>query len=294
MEPSVSDERLRALSRLFSGIGLARVMELEDRLDPQLEFASDVARRWGTGPGALCSLLTALVSYRLAMRGEEWWRCFRDFFADHECPGDPRGAADAVGDFLKSCRGAAVARGVKLRRLERALAARPVLERLLASPREVLLADHRGLLAAVASALGQRPDDKTVVFSLKMAYYACRGTSCPGASLPMDVPIPVDVRISCASYSSGLVDVPAGSDPVRTVMAHPEVARRAWTDVALGSGIPPLHLDTVLWAIGWAPRDLGIEDARSRIYESLEPVIGDRLASAASGELARRPCRVVR
>ncbi|MDP7981678.1 MAG: N-glycosylase/DNA lyase [Conexivisphaerales archaeon] len=290
MELSVSAERGLVLSALFSEIGVGRVMRLEDELDPQLAFAADVARRWGAGPGSLCSMLTALVSYRLAMRGEDWWRCFRDFFLEHRCPPDPRGAAAAVGEFLRSCKGGVVARDVKLRRLERTLSAGPVLRRLVESPSDVILGDHRGLLSSLAASLGQRPEDKTIVFSLKMAYYACRGTSCPGAMLPADVPIPVDVRVSCASYSSGLVDVPPGVDPVRAIMSHPDVARRAWSTISRSSGVPPLHIDTVIWAVGWAPRELEVDEARAAIHRSLEPSLGPRLAAAVARELTVRAC----
>ncbi|MGC9116573.1 MAG: N-glycosylase/DNA lyase [Conexivisphaera sp.] len=288
----MSEPRVRAVSEAFSEVGLDRVLAVEESLDPQFAFAADVARRWGAGPGSLCSMLAALVTYRLAMRGEEWWECFRDFFSGHECPGDPEGAARAVGQFLSSCRGGVVARDTKLRRLGKALAAGRWLRLVAESPREAILGEYGGLLSAIASALGQRPDDKTVVFSLKMAYYACRGSACPGAVLPMDVQIPVDVRVSCVSHSSGIIDVPPGADPVRTIMSRPEAARRAWSEVSRASGIPPLHLDTVIWRIGWAPRDLPVRDARAAAAGSLEPVLGPSLSARLAGELIVRGCRV--
>ncbi len=290
MELRISPERESALSELFSEIGLGRVMRVEEELDPQLACAADVARRWGAGPGALCAMLTALVSYRLAMRGEEWWRCYRDFFAERPCPPDPRGAASAVGDFLRSCRGGILSRDAKLRRLGRVLSAEPALRRLVDSPADAILAGYRGLLSAVAGALGQDWEDKTVVFSLKMAYYACRGTSCPGSALPAEVPIPVDVRVSCASYSSGLVDVPPGADPVGAIMSSPRVAQRAWSAISASSGVPPLHIDTVIWTVGWAPRELDLEGARAAIRGSLERVLGPVLSEAVAREVAFRAC----
>jgi DNA-(apurinic or apyrimidinic site) lyase len=286
----LSEGRARALSAAFGSVGLERVMEVEESLDPQLRSASEVARRWGAGPGSLCSLLTALISYRLAMRGEEWWACYRDFFGRKECPGDPAAAVAAVGEFLRSCRGGVIAREAKARRLERALAAAPALRRLVESPSEAILGDPRALLSALAAALGQDPQDKTIVFSLKMAYYACRGAECPGAVLPFHVGIPVDVRVSCVSHSSGLLEVASAVDPVRAIMSRPEVARRAWFEVSRGSGIPPLHLDSLIWIVGRAPRDLPPEEARAAISRSLGPVLGP-LARGLAEELVLRPCR---
>ncbi len=290
MDLRISEARARALAKALSSVGLERVMRLEDLLDPQLAAASEVARRWGAGTGALCAALTALISYRLAMRGEEWWACYRDFFSAHECPGDPRGAVDAVSEFASSCRGAMVARDAKLRRLRRALGAAEVLRELSEGPERVLLEGYGPFLASLARALGQGPDDKTIVFSLKMAYYACRGSRCPGAALPMDVPLPVDLRVSCVSYSSGLLDVPPGHDPVAAIMSRPEVARAAWSEVARGSGIPPLHIDTLIWLSGRWIREAGVEEARRSVAAALGPILGRELSSSLAAELAWRPC----
>ncbi len=122
--------------------------------------------------------------------------------------------------------------------------------------------------------MGEKGFRKTTVFSVKIAYYAVRPLA-GRRPLTLDVPIPVDVRVACASISSGMVDAPS----YREVVARPEAAQRAWGYVSRSSGIPVLHIDSILWVTGWAPRELPPGEARDMVAS---------LLSRAS--IGRRPC----
>ncbi|RLF06802.1 MAG: hypothetical protein DRJ60_03945, partial [Thermoprotei archaeon] len=61
--------------------------------------------------------------------------------------------------------------------------------------------------------------------------------------------------IAKLSWTSGILDIidanlTRWSDVVKAVTSKPSVVQKAWSNVAKTSGIPPLHLDSILWLIG--------------------------------------------
>ena len=269
---------LEEVAEALSRVGLEGVLCLEEE-DPQYHAVKHVAGRLGPGAAALLGALNALVSYRLAMRGEEWWWCWARTVSSGPV-GSVEEAVRREEEFLLSCRGSIVGREAKLRRLRRALAARDVLARLLADPRSVLPSGI-WLTGGLARALGAREWSKTIVFAAKIAYYAAR-TIAGRVPAPWDVDIPVDVRVACFLYSTGAVR--AGS--YRDLVRRPRPAQEAVRSLAIKSGIPPLNLDTIFWRLGWIPRDLPPEEwerATSSITARCFP------GSVLSG-LFKRPC----
>ena len=279
----VNEDRIEAIARAFAEAGVDRVLRLEES-DPQLHAVRRVAEARGTGFAAVTAVLTALVSYRLTMRGEEWWTCYAETLSRGRGRGSLTDAYREVKAFLESCPGARVQRKAKQARIDKAShKARQALERLYHDPAQIL-SGASWLTAQLAKALGQKPWRKTIVFSAKMAYYAARTTTDPTPA-PWDVPIPVDLRIACVSASSGLVDAPS----YKLLLQRPLPVIEAWNRVAEYSGIPPLNLDSVLWLVGWALRDLPLEEARRVIRDRLKPYLGGSSDSIAR-ELAYRPC----
>ncbi len=278
------EERAREIGRLLSG-SLDAVLRLEEG-DPQLHAVARVAEARGAGVAAATSSLVALVSYRLTMRGEEWWDCYSRYFTSQPPPGNALEAGRLVAGFLDSCRGSLVQREAKKRRVERAsrLAA-DVVDRLLREPWEVL-DSASWLITGYARALGQKPWRKTIVFSAKMAYYSARAGLGERVPAPRDAPIPVDVRVSCITYTSRMVEAPG----YRAILSNPIPAIQAWNIVSEESGIPPLNLDSLAWLTGWLPRDLGWAEALERLTRLFQEYFGDRGVRLAK-LLFSRPCR---
>ncbi len=289
---TMNEERMRAIARVLGEVGVEGILRLEDVADPQLRVLSSMARSLkSSGWASLYALLNALVSYRLTVRGEKWWSEFSEYISSKRAgrpPGSVREAAFDVVGFLEDYKGVIIQRAQKISRLRRALSASASLETLALHPMETIFEGYEILLSSIASALGQRPYDKTIVLSLKMAYYALRGATGDRRALPPEIPIPVDVRVSCISYSSGLMEV--SGDPVKGMMSRPDLVRRAWKLVSEISGIPSLHIDTVIWLIGWAPRKLHVDAAKVEAENIFSRALDRQLSIRLSRELVIRSC----
>lgn len=284
MRQRVDEEEARRLGALLRRIGLEKILELEEE-DPQLHAVRRVSSNHGPGWASVTAALVALVSYRLAMKGEEWWACYGDYFSIGKRGSLPE-ACDAVASFLRECRGAVVQREAKEKRVRRACTgARGALEKLYNKPEDIL-PSASWLTGSLSRALRQEPWRKTIVFSAKMAYYAVRSILNPPPPAPRDVPLPVDVRISCITYSSGLVSAREWRD----ILRDPRTALEAWRTVSEESGIPQLNIDSLLWMIGSTPRDTAsVEKARELIVTRVMPVFGE-IAWELASLLVKRPC----
>ncbi len=195
--------------------------------------------------GRMCVAIlavNALVSYMLEMKGEEYWNALADYVRAHGCPRSHEDVIELVEHFTA-------------RRNRRFLDAKlKRLRRLRACPDVVGLAlkgDLRVFRSGIAKCLGSSPEAKTVVFSVKMAYYGLRASG-ERLRLPEDLPIPVDFRVAHMTYLSQMISVNVNTsrDAVRVLMSKPKAVRKVWGEVSKLSGIPPLNLDAPVWVIG--------------------------------------------
>lgn len=212
----------------------------EDR-DPQMMVAREIHDLCGRVCAAILAV-NALVSYMLEVRGEEYWNALADYVRAHGCPKGHEDVVDLVERF--TARRNRRFLDAKLRRLRR----------LRACPDVVGLAlegDLRAFRSGIAKCLGSSPEAKTVVFSVKMAYYGLRASG-ERLRLPEDLPIPVDFRVAYVTYLSQMIDVNDSTprDAVKVLMSKPKAVRRVWGEVSRLSGIPPLNLDAPVWIIG--------------------------------------------
>lgn len=278
-------ERIEELASLLGKIGVQKILLIEET-DPQLHSVTRVAGTHTTGWAAATAALTALVSYRLTMKGEEWWDCYARYFTETPMGTTPVDAANAVIDFLEKCPGAVVQREAKKKRIQRVVqGAETELETLLRDPHRILKSGA-WLTQALARTLKQKTWNKTIAFAAKMAYYSVRGSLKEPHPAPWDVPIPVDLRISCITYTSGLLE----ASSYKKILSNPYKAVEAWNKIAVRSGIPPLNLDSLLWLIGWIPRAYKPEKAKRLIAEKLASHLG-AYADLIAAALTRRECR---
>ncbi|MCX8196386.1 MAG: N-glycosylase/DNA lyase [Acidilobaceae archaeon] len=276
--------RAEEVAGLVARIGREGIMRLEELADPQYAALQRIASARGKGVAAAYAVLVSLASYRLTMRGEEWWGCLADF-AERRSGRSLEEIGREVELFLLSCKGSALSREAKLERVRRALrGARRELERLLREP-EIVYSEPEGLLRSLSAALGASSWRKTLVFSLKMAYYATRG---PGErrTIEKEIPIPVDTRVACATFSSMLLEAAS----YREIMVKQRPAQEAWREVARLSGVPEVNLDTLLWLTGWAPRDLELQEAHAAVARLLSAVVSQSEAFEIARSLYLRRC----
>ncbi|MGC9071241.1 MAG: N-glycosylase/DNA lyase [Acidilobus sp.] len=283
----VSDARVAAVAMAIGKLGLPAILRLEEATDPQYAALQRLAESVGRGVAEVYAVLVASVSYRLAMRGEEWWSCASEFLSSAQPPRDIEALGSRVEGFLMSCRGAVIGREGKISRVRRLVrGARDLLERLMTDP-ALPIRDPLSVHYAIAKALGSSREAKTIAFSVKMAYYAARPR---GSLVPLlyNIPMPIDVRVACVSVTSGIVEV---DRDYRVLVRQPTMAQQAWARISSISGVPTPHIDSLLWVVGWAPRDLGQAEAFRAIEATLSEVSTRDVASLVARELTYAPCR---
>jgi DNA-(apurinic or apyrimidinic site) lyase len=279
--------RIRSVSRAIASIGLDSIMRFEELADPQYSVMQSISAVAGRGLAAVYGLLAGIASYKLAMPGEEWWRCFEAMVTSRRAGSPPSSVGDVVGDvlwFLENCRGSIVGREAKMARVRRVYSrARPLLSRIAESP-ELVVREPLLVAKTLASSLGSEYWRKTIVFALKLAYYAARP---PGSRSPLDVsiPIPVDHRVACASISSGVV---RGARGPEEIVSKPAVCQRAWSMVSEESGVPPMHIDSLLWVLGRFLRGVPRSQAVGEMARLLAGVTEEWKAVALARELTWR------
>ncbi|WP_456481288.1 N-glycosylase/DNA lyase [Methanopyrus sp.] len=205
------------------GITLRKIRLIEERVDVQYRAIEALAESLPPIDVVRLTVANALVSYQLSSAGEDWWREFSDYFRERR-PGD---IVREYAQFLPRSRGNRRLVRQKLRRLRRA---KTFLEGLSWRDVESYYRDMNRLRLDLARTLDADPESKTIVFAVKMFGYALRTITGRFRPYPFEIPIPVDVRVE--RVTRRITD----DDP-----------RSYWSSVARRTGIPPLHLDSVLW-----------------------------------------------
>ncbi|WP_292320738.1 N-glycosylase/DNA lyase [Caldisphaera sp.] len=282
---NVNQERIIKVSNSIKNFGLDNILLLEERVDPQFDYIQRLKMKVGKGYATLYSLIVSLVSYKLAMKGEEWWQCFSNYLSDKEIPKNVDEAIKNVIDFMKDCKGSIIGQKFKLKRIEKISKSKELLNAIVNNP-EIVLEKPEEIMKKIASSLGTEEWKKTITFSIKMAYYAVKNK---GEIKPLliNIPMPIDIRISCLTYTSGIVE----SESFKEILKNPKTAIKAWDMVSELSEVPQIHLDSLLWVIGWAPRELEISEARKKVIEFLSKYYDSNKINQLIKELFYRECK---
>lgn len=281
-------DRAEFLGSLIGASGFEPIhrMELDD---PQYKAMRKLSESIGAGPAMVVAVTAALVSYRLPMRGEEWWAVIADA-ASRERPRKIEDVLNTVKTLLENLRVPLIRqKKMRLERLSSSPAAR-VLESLASRPRD-FPSIAPTLIEVLSKVLRQKPYAKTLTFAIKMAYYVYKAAVLAEAPTPLkgiDIPMPIDSRVACLTMSSSLCD----SGSIQEIISNPAPAQDAWRIVAATSGIPSLHLDALAWRLGWIPRDLdSIRGAREAALRLLSRYYRLGHAKRLAEELIQRLCR---
>ena len=253
----VSEDRVAKLSEVLRELSLSDVLAFEER-DPQFIVVKKLCTALND-PGLVAVLvaMNSVVSYMLTGRGEKHWGYFSEYFSRNR-------PSDLCRDFkayvMKSpylARG----RDVKVNRIDRFCSAK-----LHDKLRDLTNLNEAWRL--LANGLRSPINSKTVVFAIKMLYYAYRACGV-NVKPPEDLPVPVDYRIATLTQCSGLINA-----DVKLLMSRQGIVQEAWGRVTRLSGIPQVNLDSLLWVIGGALiySDFNVDAAlRKLIGDSLIP-----------------------
>ncbi len=261
---NINEARINIVSESIKNFGLDNILLLEEKLDPQFEYIQRLKEKVGKNYATIYSLLVSLISYKLAMKGEEWWKCFSEYLSEKGKPKNFDEAVNNLTNFVKDCKGSIIGRSIKMKRIEKVVnGSKDLLLEILNNP-EIVIEKPDKIMKNIARSLNSEEWKKTITFSIKMSYYSIknRGELKP---LTISIPMPIDIRISCISYTSGIVE----SNSYKEIFKKPRIAIEAWDMVSKLSNIPQIHLDSLLWIIGRNLIEFGLKEAR----ESAEKIL---------------------
>ena len=250
---------------------LSKYVDSLEAKDPQFLWISKVVKEHGLK--ALPVIVgNALVSYRLAGTGEQYWEEFGKFFLNHEP------TIENLKKFVKESKYNKAMKEQKVKRIERASR---VLEKLTSEK----YSDLNLLREELKRALGAKGNEKTLVFALKMAYYAFKAMD---IAVKGDTDLPIDSRIATITCSSELLD--ASVDEI--MGKRRDEAIRVWKEIAGEVGLKALHLDALLWLPARGLRRAlckGLEEGRKTVENNLKQY-GIAEAEKVAQLLVRRAC----
>ena len=225
MKYSKDKERIEKLKEILSELGLECARTIEEKVDLQFSALEDLHRNLNNDELFIKLVLAnAIVSYQLSATGEEWWWEFSRYFSQNF----PKASIkEAYFEFLPSSRTNRRLGSVKLKRLEKF---EPFLERMTLDNLKAYYSDMLKLRDDLAKALNSKKDAKTVVFAVKMFGYAARISFNEFKAYPIGIPIPEDIRIM--NYTKRFTNEPSTN---------------FWNRIAKEVGIPPLHIDSIVW-----------------------------------------------
>ncbi|ASJ06838.1 N-glycosylase/DNA lyase [Thermococcus pacificus] len=222
------DEKVRELVSILRELGLECARTIEEHVDLQFDALKNLRGNLGDDETFIKLVVAnSIVSYQLSAKGEQWWWEFSHYFSANP---PERGIAEAYADFLPNSRTNRRLVSGKVKRLEKL---EPFLERLdMDALKGYYFGGMERLRDDLARALGSKRSAKTVVFAVKMFGYAGRIAFGEFVPYPMGIEIPDDVRIN--AYTKRFTNEPPVS---------------FWKKVAEKTGIPPLHIDSILWPV---------------------------------------------
>ncbi|WP_148882488.1 N-glycosylase/DNA lyase [Thermococcus aciditolerans] len=222
------EEKVGVLREILSELGIDCARTIEERVDLQFDALKNLHANLGDDELFIKLVMgNSLVSYQLTARGEAWWWEFSKYFSENP---PEESISEAYSRFLPNSRTNRRLVAGKVKRLERV---EPFLDSLsLGDLRDYYFNGMERLRDELAKALGSKKSAKTIVFAVKMFGYAGRIAFGEFVPYPMAIEIPDDVRIN--AYTKRFTNEPPVS---------------FWGRIAEETGIPPLHIDSILWPV---------------------------------------------
>lgn len=244
-------EKVGRLVEILSELGLNCARLIEDMVDLQFEALRNLHENLENDELFIKLVIAnSLVSYQLSGKGEDWWWEFSRHFSANP----PReGIADAYSRFLPESRTNRRLVTGKVGRLKRVELFLNSLS--LDDLRDYYFDGMERLRDDLARILNSRKSAKTIVFAVKMFGYAGRIALGEFVPYPMAIEIPDDVRIN--AYTRRFTNEP----PVCF-----------WSRIAEKTGVPPLHIDSILWPV-LGGRTEAVERLKKYCREKAEKIL---------------------
>lgn len=225
-------ERIEELKSILKELKIECARKIEEKVDLQYTSLENLHRNLKNDEIFIkLVIINALVSYQLSTTGESWWGEFSDYWST-----EARNMADESADifehykdFIVNSKGNKRLLGAKLKRIEKI---KPFLEKLTLEDLKKYYKNMSSFRNDLVAALKTKKDAKTVVFAVKMFGYASRIVFNEFIPYPMEIEIPKDIRIE--KYTKRYTE----EDPIKF-----------WNRIALETGIPPLHIDSIVWPV---------------------------------------------
>nr|7OLB_A Chain A, N-glycosylase/DNA lyase [Pyrococcus abyssi GE5]7OLI_A Chain A, N-glycosylase/DNA lyase [Pyrococcus abyssi GE5]7OLI_B Chain B, N-glycosylase/DNA lyase [Pyrococcus abyssi GE5]7OUE_A Chain A, N-glycosylase/DNA lyase [Pyrococcus abyssi GE5]7OUE_C Chain C, N-glycosylase/DNA lyase [Pyrococcus abyssi GE5]7OUE_E Chain E, N-glycosylase/DNA lyase [Pyrococcus abyssi GE5]7OUE_G Chain G, N-glycosylase/DNA lyase [Pyrococcus abyssi GE5]7OY7_A Chain A, N-glycosylase/DNA lyase [Pyrococcus abyssi len=235
------------IARIIGEIGIEGARFIEENIDEQFKALRYLSKGIDSETFVKLVIANSLVSYQLTGKGEQWWWEFAKYFYGR----DVKSIYLAYKEFLPNSR---FNRRLIPQKLSRIRRVETFLSTLTEERIEEYYGDMSSLWGSIARALGVDKESKTVVFSVKMFGYAARIVLSTFNPYPMEIPIPEDSRI--VKLTKKLTN---------------EKPRKFWMKIARESGVPPLHIDSILWPLlGGASIDSAPPELRDKLAELIK------------------------
>ena len=240
------------LKEIFNKNNLNAFVEI----DPQYKALKKIyLSTRNKGLTIIITIANSLISYQLSGKGEDYWSEIGNFFSKTKV-GDYKQLYALFTDFLtKYTKYNRIQIRNKLRRLRIFLNSR-IIDRLYISPCLYSI-DQYPLLEILSEIMKQSMYAKTIIFSVKMYYYAAR-ILCENTVPDPRIPMPIDRRVAYISFTSGLIRISNKTclEDLKHIIYRLMQSRnrdnivKAWFILSKYSGIPCIFLDTIVWLMG--------------------------------------------
>ncbi len=240
------------LKEIFNKNNLNAFVEI----DPQYKALKKIyLSTRNKGLTVIITIANSLISYQLSGKGEDYWSEIGNFFSKTKV-GDYKQLYALFTDFLtKYTKYNRIQIRNKLRRLRIFLNSR-IIDRLYISPCLYSI-DQYPLLEILSEIMKQSMYAKTIIFSVKMYYYAAR-ILCENTVPDPRIPMPIDRRVAYISFTSGLIRISNKTclEDLKHIIYRLMQSRnrdnivKAWFILSKYSGIPCIFLDTIVWLMG--------------------------------------------
>jgi len=219
--------KVEALKSILKELGIECARTIEEKVDLQFSALENLHKNLNDDELFLKLVIAnSIVSYQLSGKGENWWWEFSSYFSKHS---PTESIVKAYSEFLPRSKSNRRLIQLKLNRLKKL---EPFLNSLTI---EDLRKHYRNMLRfrdRLAKVMNAKGDAKTIVFAVKMFGYASRIAFGDFVLYPMEIDIPKDFRIE--KYTKRFTD------------GNPTTF---WREVSKEVGIPPLHIDSILWPV---------------------------------------------
>lgn len=228
------------IASLLRDANVRAMLDRAEEVDPQMRAVEKIRSKIGRSADAAFYIVgVAAISYQLSTKGEVHWNLAADFAMN-----DP---LQSLIEFATRSPSLRLARQARLARVEKLARYYPVF---VARYREYLQ-NLLYLWKDIAEALNADPISKTVVFSVKMFYYAAKAAGLT-VHLPASIPLPVDRRVCLITLISHLVE---GYEPTLEgakdlLQTEAKLVAKAWSLVGELGEVAPLKIDALLWLLG--------------------------------------------